>query len=412
MGVTTDDPFRYSSTIASACMRYWQMRYLEPNHVALTPERGYERCDRQSNTALKYLKWLARERGISIQHRDSPEGEYRYGRLRLDGFVRRPWPQRSLAIEVYGCQFHGCPECVDRNTVCLNGKTAATNFAATMEREKILRSEFDLETAWECEIRGKLKADARMRLFFDRCHDTGPIENPREGFFGGRTGPLALYERATPGEFCGRNKLRLPILGRVIKYADYVSLYPSVNVEAAYPCDHAKVIVVPPDKSSVNWTHSSQNPYRGLLKVLVEPPRHTLIPVLPKRFPNDDRLLFALCPLCAETYRKQRPPPDTVCRHSREERSFVVCLPHIEINEALDNGYIVRELYRVWQFDVFDDALFKEYVHDFMRLKIQASGWPSNVKTDAERAAYLAEIERTEGIKINAADVSFNPGLR
>ena len=176
--------------------------------------------------------------------------------------------------------------------------------------------------------------------------------------------------------------------------------------------DHANVIVIPSDKTSVNWTHSSQNPYKGLLKVLVEPPRRTLIPVLPKRFPNDDRLLFALCPLCSETFRKQRPPPDTICRHAREERCFVVTLPHIEVNEALDNGYVMRELYRVWEFKVWDSNLFKDYVADFMRLKIQASGWPKNVKTDAQRAAYLAEIERTEGIKIDPADVCFNPGLR
>ena len=187
MGITNEDPFRYTSTISSLCMRYWQMRYLKPNHVALTPERGYERCDRQSSIALKYLKFLAKQRGISIQHRDSPEGEYRYGTLRLDGFVKRAWPQRSLVIEVYGCQFHGCLNCLDRNSVCLNGKTAAANYAATMEREKLLRSEFDVETVWECSIRNQLRKDASMRIFFERCHDTGPIENPREGFYGGRT---------------------------------------------------------------------------------------------------------------------------------------------------------------------------------------------------------------------------------
>lgn len=198
----------------------------------------------------------------------------------------------------------------------------------------------------------------------------------------------------------------------MIKYADYVSLYPSVNVDTLYPVGHATVTVIPPERTMVNWTHSSQNPFKGLLKILVEPPRQTLIPVLPKRFPNDERLLFALCPLCSETYRKKRPPSNTVCRHSQDEHCFVVTLPHIEVNEALDNGYIVREVFRVWEFKDFDSSLFTKYVRTFMRLKIQASGWPTNVKTDDQRKEYLAEIERTEGIVIDPKDVCFNPGLR
>lgn len=200
MGITNDDPFRNSSTIASACMRYWQIKYLKPDHVALTPEAGYERCDRQSSVALKYLKWLAKERGISIQTRDSPQGEYRFGSLRVDGFVRRPWPERSLVIEVYGCQFHGCPYClINRRTRCINGKTADDNFTATLQRERLLQGEFDVERIWECQIHTKLRSDPAMRRFFDlECHDTGPI-SARDAFYGGRTGPLALHDRATPG---------------------------------------------------------------------------------------------------------------------------------------------------------------------------------------------------------------------
>lgn len=197
MSITKDDPFRHSATIASAVMRYWQLRYVKPNHVAITPEGGYEKCDRQSSIALKYLKWLAKQRGLPIQHRDSPEGEYRFGNLRLDGFVQR-WPARSLAFEVYGCQFHGCPLCLDRRTKCLNGKTAAANHNETVLRERILRGEFDLETIWECQIRKMLQQDPEMRRFFELCHDTGPID-VREAFYGGRTGPLALHEQATPG---------------------------------------------------------------------------------------------------------------------------------------------------------------------------------------------------------------------
>lgn len=198
----------------------------------------------------------------------------------------------------------------------------------------------------------------------------------------------------------------------MIKYADYNSLYPSVNVDTPYPIGHATVRVLPPEETVVNWTHSAQNPYKGILKALFEPPRQTLIPVLPKRFPNDERLLFALCPLCSEAYRKVRPPPDLVCRHTTEERCFVVTLAHTEVNEALDNGYILRELYRVWEFDVFDDGLFKSYIRDFLRLKITSSGWPDHVKTEDQRHAYLEAIRQNERIDIQADEVHKNKGLR
>lgn len=200
MSITQDDPFLHCATIASVVMRYWQMRYLKPFHVAITPEGGYERCCRQSGIALKYLKWVAKQRALPIQHRDSPEGEYRFGNFRLDGFVRREPPERSLAFEVYGCQFHGCTVCIARNTVCVNGKTASANHNETVRRERIVRGEFDLETIWECQIRRMLQSDPDMRRFFEQCHDTGPID-VREAFYGGRTGPLALHERATPGMF-------------------------------------------------------------------------------------------------------------------------------------------------------------------------------------------------------------------
>lgn len=179
-------------------MRYWQMKYLKPNHVALTPEGGYERCDRQSTIAIKYLKWIAAQRKLNIQHRDSPGGEFRYGTLRLDGFVRREHPAKHLVFEVYGCIYHGCPKCLDRNTVCINGKTAAANHTQTVEREMLLRSEFEVQSIWECEIRQMLVHDPAMREYFELCHDTGPID-ARQAFYGGRTGPLALHEVATPG---------------------------------------------------------------------------------------------------------------------------------------------------------------------------------------------------------------------
>ncbi len=46
---------------------------------------------------------------------------------------------------------------------------------------------------------------------------------------------------------------------------------------------------------------------------------------------------------------------------------------------------MVAKIDEVWHFPQQSDTLFVEYVKTFLQLKQQASGYPSNVVTDAER---------------------------
>lgn len=110
MEVCQDDVLRNSMTIASACMRTYRIHHLQPESLALSPENGYERHEKQSVVALKYLKWYAKTYGVNVRHRDSPGGEYKLEcvddkggkhRFSLDGYVERPG-QRPLAIEFNG----------------------------------------------------------------------------------------------------------------------------------------------------------------------------------------------------------------------------------------------------------------------------------------------------------------------
>jgi hypothetical protein len=71
-------------------------------------ELSYERHDKQSTIARKFLKWTAAEHNIDIQHCESPGGEKRLGqKILLDGYVRGGLDgnSRDLAIEINGYLF-------------------------------------------------------------------------------------------------------------------------------------------------------------------------------------------------------------------------------------------------------------------------------------------------------------------
>jgi len=54
-----------------------------------------------------------------------------------------------------------------------------------------------------------------------------------------------------------------------------------------------------------------------------------------------------------------RENPGYACNHNAREREFVTTCTHMELNAALDDGYIVDELYRVWEYTEWSDDLFK-----------------------------------------------------
>lgn len=145
------------------------------------------------------------------------------------------------------------------------------------------------------------------------------------------------------------------------------------------------------------------------MKVL--PPWDLFLPVLPMKF--DERLLFPLCRSCAIEYKdKSTLVAGYSCTHSAEQRAFVTTTTHNELNAALDRGYIVTYVDRVWTWKTWSANLFKSYVAQFMKIKAEASGWPSDNMTDAEKQAYIDENRRRYGIELDANNMIKNPGRR
>lgn len=185
-------------------------------------------------------------------------------------------------------------------------------------------------------------------------------------------------------------------------------MYPAANFYTRYPLKTPKVIV---KGEKVNWTRPEDLEYEGLYKVLVLPPTNLRHPVLPVKF--DDRLLFPLCRTCAIDYEKKSTRVKGYrCTHTDDQRSFATTVTHLELAEALRQNYRATYFDRAWHWDEWSSDVFKPYVRQFMKLKIQASGWPEHVSTDAQKAHFIAENERVYGIKLDPQNIVKNKAKR
>jgi hypothetical protein len=214
----------------------------------------------------------------------------------------------------------------------------------------------------------------------------------------------------------------------MISYKDFASLYPFTNYNTEYPVGHPDdVYVCRESERDVHWTTASQNRFKGILKVLVLPPQHLKIPVLPLKLEGDGRLLFPLCRRCCELYPTGKRISDYKCVHSDQERMFVTTVTHLELNEALDSGYAVHKLYRYYDYSeapqaaLWDADLFKSYVNEFMKIKLQASGWPLAIekeecaeKREELKQKFIDDTRQRFGIDLEREkiDKGKNAGLR
>ncbi len=57
-------------------------------------------------------------------------------------------------------------------------------------------------------------------------------------------------------------------------------------------------------------------------------------------------------------------------------------------------------------------GLFKDYIDCFLGLKIEASGWPKDVKTDKEKEDFITNFFEREQVRIDPEKMIRNPGMR
>jgi hypothetical protein len=371
------DPFKSSLTLASACNLVYRSNFLQEQTIALIPPQGYTPEHKCSIKAMKWLKWISHSRDIPIQHAKNG-GEKNIGLYRVDGF------HNNTIYEFHGCLFHGCERCFRIRDMKspYSDLTMHELYMRTHDREAYLKSKgYHLEVMWECEYERCLKVNPEMKDFTQTLPTVEPL-NPRDAFYGGRTNAARLYHEAQPEE--------------TIKYVDVCSLYPWVNKYCKYPVGHPVIIT---ERLSTDIKK-----YEGLIKCRILPPYNLFHPVLPYR--SGGKLMFPLCRTCADNLL-QLP-----CQHSDHQRAITGSWVSVELMSAIEAGYKILNVYEVWHFEKTSCELFTGYIDAFLKLKQQASGWPTGCNSPEEKQAYIDEYKEHEGITLDPQNIAYNPGLR
>nr|CAD2176707.1 unnamed protein product [Meloidogyne enterolobii] len=101
------------------------------------------------------------------------------------------------------------------------------------------------------------------------------------------------------------------------------------------------------------------------------------------------------------------------CQHSDRQRGWVSTCTSIELNAALDEGYIVTKIYRVLEYQQSDNELFRPYMREFLAHKIHASGFDEKIRGNSEEEEkFVKECWEMFGMKIEKEKMVPNKGKR
>ena len=190
----------------------------------------------------------------------------------------------------------------------------------------LLRAGYTVIEMWKRKWDQLVDMNEAVQRFLSSFDLVTPSE-PREAFFGGQTGAVALH--AVAGE------------GEEIRYVDVTSLYPWVNKNCPYPIGHPQIITQPVDQSL--------GLYFGLATVDILPPTGLFHPVLPVC--NGQKLTFPLYRTCVQ---EEQAKPMLIrthyCHHSDADRTLhrTWCTP--ELVKAIEKGYTLVKIHKVWHF--------------------------------------------------------------
>ena len=378
--------------------------------IGLLPPHGYGRKDIFSKECAQwiYVYEKTHPRPLSVRSALSDKGEkkftYNYRdkmhTYYVDGYYRDVDDSHHV-LEFYGCYFHGCKMCYpqDRDKILLRGKSMECRYNETTIRETHLRNMgLKIHSIWSCQYQRMLSVDREWQSILLGYDVREPIDM-RDCYYGGRTNALLLTKMCRDGEKVG--------------YCDFCSLYPYSMKNNVFPQDHPIRIVNQFDapisvvcEGGCRFLHLCPGyhislPYFGVIKAKILPPRKLLHPVLPVRCLQ--RLMFPLCQTCAENEQQDH---SCTCQDSLRMLTGMWCTP--EVDNALTLGYKLIKVYEILHWEEKTDNLFSSYINTFLRLKTEASGYPSGV----DEEEYVKRYARREGIHLQPSRIEKNPGLR
>jgi hypothetical protein len=245
---------------------------------------------------------------------------------------------------------------------------------------------------WSHDYDKKLRDDPEFKLFIDATNIREPLD-PRIALTGGRTNAVKLLYVCKDDE--------------KMDYRDVVSLYPFGQKFGRFPIGHPVVIT-----ENFELVDQKHEPYFGLIKCQIFPPRRLLHPVLP--FKCGDKLLFPLCNACSVERRND------FCDHTEEERALNGTWVTNEVYKALEMGYTMGRIDEVWhykesmEYDRKDPStgLFTSYINCCLKQKIEKTGWPVHCKTEEDKDRFLQYVFSKEGLILDPSQIEKNNGQR
>ena len=151
----------------------------------------------------------------------------------------------------------------------------------------------------------------------------------------------------------------------------------------------------------------------GLIRCTDVPPKSLNHPVLPYRC--NKKLLFCLCRTCVHEQNMR----DECPHHADAERALEGTWVIDELRFALQNGYKILEIHELYEYrvtkynrDKDEDGLFVDYINTFLKLKAEASGYPSWVLTAADDDRYVENFWQREGARLDKDAIRYNAAKR
>jgi len=90
-----------------------------------------------------------------------------------------------------------------------------------------------------------------------------------------------------------------------------------------------------------------------------------------------------------------------------------------EVRLAVEKGYRIHEIYEVYEYQVTqykretgEGGLFVDYINTFLKIKAEATGYPSWVRSPEDEESFIDSFEQNEGIRLDRESIKFNAAKR
>lgn len=103
---------------------------------------------------------------------------------------------------------------------------------------------------------------------------------------------------------------------------------------------------------------------------------------------------------------------DGPCRHDDKARALTGVWASTNLNKALDLGYRLVEIIKVWHFEKQSSSIFVDYICTFLKSKQEASGYPLEATDRESREKYIRDYQTHQGNHLDPDKIEVNPTIR